>query len=68
MNAKIISRAASRYDIAVYVSLKGEKGGVRRCRLSSRAWIPNFSQRIFGLTFSNLVGCKEAILQMLAGT
>jgi hypothetical protein len=61
-----IFRVASRYDVAVYVSSKGEKGDRRHCRLSSRAWIPNFSQRIFGLTFSNLVDCKEAILLMLA--
>lgn len=61
-----ILRVTSRYDIAVYVSPEEEKDCMRRCRLSARAWIPNFGQRIFGLTFSNLMGCKEAVLQMLS--
>ncbi|GJQ58422.1 MAG: hypothetical protein D8M57_14655 [Candidatus Scalindua sp. AMX11] len=63
-----IFRVASRYDIAIYVSPRKENGERRHCRLSSRAWIPNFSQRIFGLTFSNLMDCKGSILLMLADT
>ncbi|MFO0793066.1 MAG: hypothetical protein U0586_03280 [Candidatus Brocadiaceae bacterium] len=58
-----ICREASGYDVAVYPSHQ-EEGGNRRCRLSIRAWIPNFGQRIFGLTLSNLMDCKKAILSM----
>ncbi|MDP6432980.1 MAG: hypothetical protein QGI15_01505, partial [Candidatus Scalindua sp.] len=59
-----ISREVAGYDIALYLSpaggsprrlLSGEEEGKRHCRLYSRAWIPNFSQRIFGLTLSNLM-------------
>ena len=60
-----ILREASVYDVAIYPSHTPE-GGKRCCRLSLRAWIPNFGQRIFGLTFSNLMDCKKAILSMLA--
>ncbi len=61
-----ILREVSGYDVAIYLSPdKGEKGK-RHCRLYSRAWIPNFSQRIFGLTLSNLMDCKDAVLLMLS--
>lgn len=60
-----ILRKASGYDIAIYPSLIKE-GGKRHCRLSVRAWIPNFGQRIFGLTLSSLMDCKKAILSMLS--
>ena len=60
-----IFREASGYDVAIYPSLTKE-GGKRHCRLSIRAWIPNFGQRIFGLTLSNLMDCKKAILLMLS--
>ncbi|MEK6558734.1 MAG: hypothetical protein AABZ43_01185 [Planctomycetota bacterium] len=60
-----IFRKASGYDVAIYPSLAKE-GGKRHCRLSIRAWIPNFGQRIFGLTLSNLIDCKKAILSMLS--
>lgn len=60
-----IFREASGYDVAIYPSL-AQKGGKRHCRLSIRAWIPNFGQRIFGLTLSNLMDCKRAILLMLS--
>ncbi|MBI2556929.1 MAG: hypothetical protein HYW13_05875 [Planctomycetes bacterium] len=60
-----IFREASGYDVAIYPSLAKE-GGKRHCRLSIRAWIPNFGQRIFGLTISNLMDCKRAILSMLS--
>ncbi|HHT9113817.1 MAG: hypothetical protein HZA47_05920 [Planctomycetes bacterium] len=60
-----IFREASGYDVAIYPSLTKE-GGKRHCRLSVRAWIPNFGQRIFGLTLSNLMDCKKAILLMLS--
>lgn len=62
----ILSEAA-KYDIAVYpVSAVGENN-MRNCRLYSRAWIPNFSQRIFGLSLTNLLDCKESILSVLSG-
>jgi hypothetical protein len=60
-----IFRKASGYDVAIYPSLP-EKEGKRFCRLSARAWTPNFGQRIFGLTLSNLIECKKAILSMLS--
>lgn len=59
-----IFRKASGYDVAIYPSLLKEGG--RYCRLSVRVWVPNFGQRIFGLTLSNLVDCKKAILKMLS--
>ncbi len=65
-NAENILRIASTYDIAIYVTSQEEKESWRHCRLSTRVWIPNFNQRIFGLTFSNLMDCKEALLQFLA--
>ncbi len=60
-----ISREASGYDVAVYPPHAPEDGK-RHCRLSIRAWIPNFGQRIFGLTLSNLMDCKKAISLMLS--
>ncbi len=61
-----IIREVSVYDVAIYLSpAKGEERK-RRCRLYSRAWVPNFSQRIFGLTLSNLMDCKDAVLSMLS--
>lgn len=61
-----IIREASGYDVAVYPSLTS-RDGKRHCRLSARAWIPQFTQRVFGLTLSNLMNCKAAILSMLSG-
>ncbi|MCP5006777.1 MAG: hypothetical protein GY941_22960 [Planctomycetes bacterium] len=61
-----VLRTASRHDIAVCATEEEPTGDIRHCRLSTRAWIPNFGQRIFGLTFSNLMDCKEAILLILA--
>ena len=61
-----ILREVSGYDIAIYLSPDNGEEGKRHCRLYSRAWIPNFSQRIFGLTLSNLMGCKDAVLLMLS--
>ncbi len=59
-----IIREVSGYDVAIYLSpAKGEERK-RHCRLYSRAWVPNFSQRIFGLTLSNLMDCKDAVLSM----
>lgn len=61
-----ILQAASGYDVAVYpVPAEGE-GSKRHCRLYSRAWIPNFSQRIFGLTLTNLLDCKKAVSLILS--
>ena len=60
-----ILRKASGYDMAVY-PVHAEGGGSKRhCRLYSRAWIPNFSQRIFGLTLTNLLDCKKAVSLIL---
>ena len=58
-----IFREVAGYDVALYLSPAGGEEGKRHCRLYSRAWIPNFSQRIFGLTLSNLMDCKAAVLQ-----
>lgn len=60
-----IFRKASGYDVAIYPSLS-EKDDKQLCRLSTRAWTPNFGQRIFGLTLSNLIECKKAILSMFS--
>jgi hypothetical protein len=61
-----IFREVSGYDVALYLSPAGGEEGKRHCRLYSRAWIPNFSQRIFGLTLSNLMDCKDAVLSILS--
>ena len=58
-----IFREVAGYDVALYLSPAGGEEDKRHCRLYSRAWIPNFSQRIFGLTLSNLMDCKAAVLQ-----
>lgn len=60
-----IFRKASGYDVAIYPSIAKEDGK-RHCRLSARAWTPNFGQRIFGLTLSNLIECKKDIASMLS--
>ncbi len=62
-----ILRVATKYDAAVYPVPAVEKGCIRYCGLYSRAWIPNFSQRIFGLTLTNLMDCKGAVLSVLSG-
>ena len=59
-----ILREVSGYDVAIYLSPDKGEEGKRHCRLYSRAWIPNFSQRIFGLTLSNLMDCKDAVMLM----
>ena len=51
----------SKFDIAIHPKLNDEKDKTS-CRLTTRAWIPNFNQRIFGLTFSNLMDCKQTVL------
>jgi len=61
-----IFRVVSGYDVALYLSPTGGEEDKRHCRLCSRAWIPNFSQRIFGLTLSNLMDCKDAVLSILS--
>ena len=61
-----ILRVASRYDVAVYPAPVVGEEGKRLCRLYSRAWIPSFSQRIFGLTLSNLMECKSAVSPMFS--
>ena len=61
-----IFREAAKYDAAVYPIPQEGEGSKRHCRLYSRAWIPNFSQRIFGLTLTNLMDCKEAVLAKLS--
>ncbi len=59
-----IFREVAEYDVALYLSPAGGEEDKRHCRLYSRAWIPNFSQRIFGLTLSNLMDCKAAVLSI----
>ena len=54
-----IFREVSGYDVAIYLNPEKGEGRKRHCRLYSRAWIPNFSQRIFGLTLSNLKSIKH---------
>ncbi len=61
-----ILQVASRYDVAVEPDPLEREGDKRRCRLRSRAWTPSFSQRIFGLTLSNLMECKSAVSPMLS--
>jgi hypothetical protein len=61
-----ILQEASDYDVAVYPVPSEGEGSKRHCRLYSRAWIPNFSQRIFGLTLTNLLDCKKAVLLTLS--
>jgi len=53
----------SKFDIAIHPQLNEEKDEID-CHLTTRAWIPNFNQRIFGLTFSNLLDCKQTVLSL----
>ncbi|MFV1976049.1 MAG: hypothetical protein ACC651_09890 [Candidatus Scalindua sp.] len=61
-----ILREASGYDVALYPIPADEEESKRHYGLYSRAWIPNFSQRIFGLTLTNLMDCKKAVLSILS--
>lgn len=54
-------QTASDHDIGLTPISPQSDSATQRIQLSTRAWIPRFSQRIFGLTFSNLMDCKEAI-------
>ena len=56
-----ILKKVANYDVAVSSMRKLPEEQKRLVRLSTRAWVPNFSQRIFGLTFSNLMNCKAAL-------
>jgi hypothetical protein len=56
-----ILREVSRHDVTLE---PGTEAG-ERCRLTTRAWIPGFSQRIFGLTLSNLIDCKNAVRSLI---
>ncbi len=60
-----ILREVSGYDVALYPILAEGEESKRHCRLYSRAWVPNFSQRIFGLTLTNLLDCKKAVMLIL---
>jgi hypothetical protein len=51
----------SEFDIAIHPQSNEEKDE-NYFHLTTRAWIPNFNQRIFGLTFSNLLNCKQTVL------
>jgi hypothetical protein len=53
----------SKFDIAIHPQSNEEKDKIY-CHLTTRAWIPNFNQRIFGLTFSNLLDCKQTVLSL----
>ncbi len=60
-----ILQETSGYDVAV-CPVPAEGGGSKMsCCLYLRAWIPNFSQRIFGLTLTNLLDCKKAVSLIL---
>ncbi|MBT3881260.1 MAG: hypothetical protein HON76_16515 [Candidatus Scalindua sp.] len=62
-----ILRKVSGHDVALCpIPDEGEESK-KHCRLYLRAWTPNFSQRIFGLTLTNLMDCKETVLSMLSG-
>jgi len=61
-----ILREASRYDVAIDPVPIKKAGGKRLCRFYSRVWIPGFSQRVFGLTLSNLMECKSAMLSIIS--
>ncbi len=61
-----ILQETSCYDVAVYPVPDEGRGSKRHCRLYLRAWIPNFSQRIFGLTLTNLLDCKKAVSLVLS--
>ncbi len=63
-----ICRRAAAFDAAVCPLPEAGESRPRYCRLQARAWTPGFSQRIFGLTLSNLIDCKAAIMAMLAGS
>ena len=58
-----ILTAISKFDIAIHPQLNEEKDKIN-CHLTTRAWIPNCNQRIFGLTFSNLLDCKKTVLSL----
>ena len=55
--------AVSEFDIAIHPQSNEEKDKIY-CHLTTRAWLPNFNQRIFGLTFSNLLNCKQAVFAL----
>ncbi|RLC01114.1 MAG: hypothetical protein DRH90_16915 [Deltaproteobacteria bacterium] len=59
-------RVASRYDVAIDPVPVKKEGDKRLCRLYSRVWVPGFSQRVFGLTLSNLMECKSAMLPIFS--
>jgi hypothetical protein len=58
-----ILAAVSEFDIAIHPQSNEEKDKIY-CLLTTRAWLPNFNQRIFGLTFSNLLDCKQTVLSL----
>ena len=60
-NDQILRRAAE-FDVAVCPLVEDPPSSEQRLQLIARAWVPNFSQRIFGLTLSNLMDCRAAIL------
>ena len=62
---EIILRETSSHDAALHLAPATGDGSGRQCRLCSRVWIPGFSQRIFGLTLSNLMDCKRDVLSAL---
>jgi hypothetical protein len=64
--SETILQTVAEHDIALHPSPEQGEAGAKHFRLYARAWTPGFSQRIFGLTFSNLVACKAAVLSMLS--
>lgn len=61
--SQAILAVISKFDIAVHPQ-SNEENDKMNFHLTTRAWIPNFNQRIFGLTFSNLLDCKQTVLSL----
>ncbi len=60
---QILQKSAT-FDVALFPIDNEQQLDRQRLLLGARAWVPNFSQRIFGLTLSNLMDCKSAIDSM----
>jgi hypothetical protein len=63
-----ILRRASDFDVAICPLDDVQDSDELRLRLLTRAWVPGFGQRIFGLTLSNLMACKAAVRTITDGS
>ena len=63
-----ILRRASDFDVAICPLDEAQDSDELRLQLLSRAWVPGFGQRIFGLTLSNLMACKAAVRAITEGS